>query len=95
MTYAIDNDLAPIITTSYGNCEAGWGSTEMNALNQLFKQANAQGQTVLAAAGDSGRTGLRCRRPWRRRAWRSIFPAVHPTSPAWAAPSSTMGTQPE
>jgi subtilase family serine protease len=54
MTYAVDSDLAPIITTSYGNCEAAWGSSEMNTLNQLFKQANAQGQTVLAASADTG-----------------------------------------
>jgi hypothetical protein len=54
MTQAVDKDLAPIITTSYGNCEAAWGTTEINSLNQLFKEANAQGQTVLAAAGDSG-----------------------------------------
>jgi subtilase family serine protease len=56
MTYTIDNNLAPIVTTSYGNCEAAWGSTELIALNALFKQANSQGQTVLAAAGDSGAT---------------------------------------
>jgi subtilase family serine protease len=54
MTYAVDSDLAPIITTSYGNCEAAWGSTDINTLNQLFKQANAQGQTVLAASADTG-----------------------------------------
>jgi subtilase family serine protease len=54
MTEAIDKDLAPIITTSYGNCEAAWGSTEINTLNQLFKQANAQGQTVLSASADTG-----------------------------------------
>lgn len=56
MTYAIDNDLAPIVTTSYGLCEAGWGYTELNSLNALFKQANAQGQTVMAAAADEGAT---------------------------------------
>jgi subtilase family serine protease len=54
MTYAVDSDVAPIITTSYGNCEAAWGSTDINTLNQLFKQANAQGQTVLAASADTG-----------------------------------------
>jgi subtilase family serine protease len=54
MTYTIDNNLAPIVTTSYGNCEAAWGSTELVALNLLFKQANSQGQTILAAAGDNG-----------------------------------------
>jgi subtilase family serine protease len=56
MTQAIDQDLAPIITTSYGECEAGWGSSYLNSFNQLFKQASAQGQTILAAAGDDGAT---------------------------------------
>ena len=56
MTQAIDQDLAPIITTSYGACEAGWGSSFLNSTNQLFKQANAQGQTIMAAAGDAGAT---------------------------------------
>lgn len=54
MTQAIDQNLAPIVTLSYGNCEAAWGSTDLNTLNQLFKQGNAQGQTILAAAADNG-----------------------------------------
>ena len=54
MTQAIDQNLAPIVTTSYGNCEASWGSTDLNTFNQLFKQAATQGQTVIAAAGDAG-----------------------------------------
>jgi subtilase family serine protease len=56
MTQAIDQDLAPIITISYGDCEAAWGSSDMNSFNQLFKEANAQGQTILAATGDTGAT---------------------------------------
>jgi subtilase family serine protease len=56
MTYAIDQNVAPIITMSYGDCEAAQGSSVLNAFNQLFKQANAQGQTILAAAGDTGAT---------------------------------------
>jgi len=54
MTYAIDNNLAPIVTTSYGLCEVGWGNTLLNSMNSLFAQANAQGQTIIAASGDSG-----------------------------------------
>jgi subtilase family serine protease len=54
MTQAIDQNLAPIITTSYGNCEASWGVSFLNSFNQLFKQANAQGQTILAASADVG-----------------------------------------
>jgi subtilase family serine protease len=56
LTYAIDTNLAPIITTSYGLCEASSGSNEMLSLNALFKQANAQGQTILTATGDDGAT---------------------------------------
>ena len=56
MTQAVDQNLAPIVTISYGNCEAGWGSSVLNILNQLFKQANAQGQTILAASADVGAT---------------------------------------
>jgi len=56
ITQAIDQNLAPIITISYGQCEAGWGSSFLNSFNTLFKQANAQGQTILAAAGDEGAT---------------------------------------
>jgi subtilase family serine protease len=55
-TQAVDNNLAPIITVSYGNCEPAWGTTELNALNLLFKQANAQGQTIVGPTGDSGST---------------------------------------
>jgi hypothetical protein len=56
MAFAIDDNVAPIVTTSYGLCEAGWGSTDMLTLNALFKQANAQGQTILAASADQGAT---------------------------------------
>jgi hypothetical protein len=56
ITQAIDQNLAPIVTTSYGECEAGWGSSELNILNALFKQGNAQGQTIVAASADQGAT---------------------------------------
>ena len=59
MTYAIDNYSLlndSIITTSYGLCEAGFGTNEMNSLDLLFEQANSQGQTIFAAAGDAGAT---------------------------------------
>ncbi len=56
MQYAVDTNVAPIVTTSYGNCEAAWGITDLSSFNQVFQQANLQGQTVLVAAGDSGAT---------------------------------------
>jgi subtilase family serine protease len=56
LTGAVDQNLAPILSISYGECEPGWGTSDLNTLNQLFAQANAQGQTILGPAGDSGAT---------------------------------------
>ncbi len=56
-TYAVNKNVAPIISLSYGGCEASMGSTELAFYNSLWKQAAAQGQTVLVAAGDSGAAG--------------------------------------
>ncbi|MGH9540041.1 MAG: S53 family peptidase [Terriglobales bacterium] len=53
LEYAIDNNLAPVITTSYGNCEANLG-TFTSTLRTVVQQANSQGQTVMAASGDAG-----------------------------------------
>ena len=53
LQYAIDNNLAPVITTSYGNCEANLGSFTAT-LRADVQQANSQGQTVTAASGDAG-----------------------------------------
>jgi subtilase family serine protease len=56
LSYAISNNVAPIISISYGNCEANWGQSAMNSINQKLQQANAQGITVVGPAGDSGAT---------------------------------------
>lgn len=53
LEYAIDQNLAPVISTSYGNCEANLGSF-LSVLQQDAQQANTQGQTITAASGDSG-----------------------------------------
>ncbi len=55
--YAINNDLAPIITISYGQCEPDLGTGQFSTYEAKFKQANAQGQTVINSAGDSGSSG--------------------------------------
>jgi subtilase family serine protease len=52
--YAIDNNSAPIISTSFGTCEANLASTDVLQFIALGQQANAQGQTLVAAAGDFG-----------------------------------------
>ena len=52
--YAINQNLAPVITMSYGLCESLLGRAEALSLNSYAQQANAQGITWIAAAGDSG-----------------------------------------
>ncbi len=54
ITHAIDNDLAPILSTSYGLCEADTGMAYTTTQTTQYEQANAEGMTVIAAAGDNG-----------------------------------------
>ena len=53
LQYAIDEKIANILTISYGACEPELGGS---TLESTFQQATAQGQTVIAASGDSGST---------------------------------------
>ncbi len=53
-TYAIQNNVARIVSISYGECEQSLGATEYASENAVYQQAAAQGQTVVAAAGDDG-----------------------------------------
>jgi subtilase family serine protease len=50
----VDNNYAPVISTSYGSCESSNGSAFANEVRGWVQQANTQGQTVMAASGDSG-----------------------------------------
>jgi hypothetical protein len=56
LQYTIDQgaSFAPVISISYGDCEADWSTSGLANLKQLGEQANTQGQTIVAAAGDSG-----------------------------------------
>jgi subtilase family serine protease len=56
INYAVDTLIAPIISISYGDCETDLGSSDYATLNGVFEQAAAQGQSVIAAAGDAGST---------------------------------------
>jgi hypothetical protein len=55
--YAVDKNLAGVITDSYGNCEANLLQAGNQFYNSLWEQAAAQGITVAVAAGDSGSAG--------------------------------------
>ena len=55
--YIIDNNLAPIMSESYGSCEAFNGTSGNAFYNTLWEQGAAQGITIVIAAGDSGSAG--------------------------------------
>ena len=55
--YIIDNNLAPVMTESFGGCEAGVTAAEANGLAVMAEQAAAQGITYLVSSGDSGSAG--------------------------------------
>jgi Pro-kumamolisin, activation domain/Bacterial Ig-like domain (group 3) len=50
----VDKDYAPIISTSYGSCESSNGEGFADEVRGWAQQANAQGQTIMAASGDAG-----------------------------------------
>ena len=52
--YIIDNNIAGVMSESYGSCEAGLGATGNAFYNALWEQAAAQGITVLVSSGDNG-----------------------------------------
>ncbi|MGA8433120.1 MAG: S53 family peptidase [Candidatus Sulfotelmatobacter sp.] len=54
LQYAIDHNLAPVVSTSYGYCESGLGQTFADEVQGWVQQGKSQGQTVIAASGDSG-----------------------------------------
>jgi hypothetical protein len=56
MTGAVDNAVAPIISSSYGLCESLNTTATLNSLNQLFQEATVKGITVVGSAGDAGAT---------------------------------------
>ena len=56
LNYIIEDDIAPVASISYGECEPLLGSSSAAAGNATFEQAAAQGQTVIASAGDEGST---------------------------------------
>jgi subtilase family serine protease len=54
LQYAVDNNTAPVISITYGECEQNMGSMEADTIQGWVQTGNSQGQTVIAASGDSG-----------------------------------------
>lgn len=55
--YAVNHNVAPIVSLSYGLCERLLGSTGNAFFKGLWQQAATQGMTVLVASMDSGAAG--------------------------------------
>lgn len=55
--YAVSNNVADVISLSYGQCESSLGPSALNFFNNLWSQAAAQGITVVVSSGDSGAAG--------------------------------------
>ena len=54
---AVEDDLAGVISTSYGECEAYLGQSGNAFWSAIWQQAAAQGQTSFVASGDAGSAG--------------------------------------
>ncbi len=59
--YTIDQNLAPVVSVSYGGCEQETSSSDAAVLRSWAKQGNAQGITWFAPSGDDG--GADCNDP--------------------------------
>jgi pseudomonalisin len=55
--YIVNHNTAPVMSVSFGLCEASLGSSGNNFINSLWQQAAAEGITVFVSAGDSGAAG--------------------------------------
>ena len=57
LQYAVTSNLAPVISVSYTACEPLFSASDVQSFLQFGEQASAQGQTIVAASGDSGAAG--------------------------------------
>ncbi len=55
--YIIDNNLADIMSMSFGDCEANYTQAEAFSISAMAEQAAAQGITFAVSAGDTGSAG--------------------------------------
>jgi hypothetical protein len=55
--YIVNHNLAPVMTTSFGQCESRMGATERAFFRNLWVQAAVQGISSVVSSGDSGPAG--------------------------------------
>jgi hypothetical protein len=103
--YAINSNAAPVISMSYGACEAAWTTADVNTVVTASQLANGQGITIAVASGDSGAAD--CDRATAARRGPAVdFPASNPfvtgvggttfnegsnSSQYWKTPTTTGG----
>jgi subtilase family serine protease len=76
--YAIDQNLAPVISFSYAGCEVTeTPPSAAQTVRQAVQQANAQGITWVASSGDNGATGCDYTTP-ATHGFSAMFPASIP-----------------
>ena len=88
---AVNRNLAPVISISYGTCEA---LAAPSAYRSIAQQGNAQGITLLSASGDSGAAGCdpQGTAPYAARGRMVDFPAVMPEVTAVGGTQFAEGT---
>src|SRR5262249_53542829 len=52
----VTQNVAKVMSSSWGNCEPEKGKAEMDAVGTLLQEAATQGQSFFVAAGDEGST---------------------------------------
>jgi pseudomonalisin len=55
--YIVNNNLAPILTMSFGLCEDKMSASGLSTYNAMWQQAAAQGITAFVSSGDGGAAG--------------------------------------
>ena len=55
--YIVSNNLAPVMSVSFGQCESEMSATENTFYSNLWAQAAAQGISVFVSSGDEGASG--------------------------------------
>jgi subtilase family serine protease len=56
-SYAIDNELAEVVSISYNQCELNLGTSENAQVNSIWQQAAAEGISAIVSAGDQASAG--------------------------------------
>ncbi|HWY55560.1 MAG TPA: protease pro-enzyme activation domain-containing protein [Terriglobales bacterium] len=80
--YAIDNNLAPVISMSYGGCEPANGQTNAMQIRTMIQQANSSGITFMSSAGDAGAAACDSGKPPATKGLEVNLPASVPETTA-------------